>query len=874
PGKDGERVDDLSPMLHHAVYARSPRTFDRFDVTTLSSEEAGEIHKERQTPAGRSLAISPPDVDIDETRRQLTAALDELDLPSLGGAAQTRDGVLADGGEQYFRLGLRLTGKENPPLGAAEQAFDSHSLVRADDGDPLGVVLRRTDALLTSLDIAGPLAEDFIALRDAGANTAVADEDARKQLYLAACALRREIAFANPLLDFEEILFVARGVYLGSRVTGPTVTTDAYGQHFATQYFGFNSVPGGGLFTVSGFKSEPSIRNVLGDSTCEGGRLKGRRLEPGAFISPDLSYDGKSIVFSYTESKEHKWVWSPETTWNLFKASIDGSGLSQLTDSKHDDFDPVWLPNGRIAFISERRGGYIRCFSMLHVPNYVLHSMKPDGSDIFPLSYFETSEWHPSVNNDGQLVYTRWDYTDRENCLGSNFWVCGPDGTDPRAPHGNYPYPWHTFADNAFGDSRDGRPFVEMNIRAIPNSHKYVLTAAPHHGEAFGALCILDLQVPDDGRMSQLRRVTPYVPFPETEVNARSQYPFGTPWPLSEDFYLCNWWENLYLLDRFGNRELICENSLVFGETNWDMRLIDPIPVRPRLVPVSIPIGTNQGEDADPAGKPATISVMNVYNADLPFPEGTKIKWLRLTQNILKLNPWMGVPMIGYQNENTPRIPLGIVPVEEDGSAYFEAPVEKEVIVQALDENYMAVQSMRSVLYVHPGEQLTCIGCHEDPQTAVALDSEPLAMQRPPSRLEPEIGGVEPVTYYRLVKPVFEQSCIPCHQAEGGPIDMSYQALEPLAFYFAGGMSRTTTKPIHGGSRTMPGRYGARSSRMGQALLDDNHKGKVSDEDFRRVVLWLDSNSPRLGAYRDEARQVAGELVWPALDVDPDNPQG
>jgi hypothetical protein len=148
-------------------------------------------------------------------------------------------------------------------------------------------------------------------------------------------------------------------------------------------------------------------------------------------------------------------------------------------------------------------------------------------------------------------------------------------------------------------------------------------------------------------------------------------------------------------------------------------------------------------------------------------------------------------------------------------------------------------------------------------------------MQRPPSRLQPEVGLVEPITYYRLVQPVFEKSCLPCHRQAGkGPVDMSYGALEPYVFYFAGGMSGETVKPLHGGSRTIPGRFGARHSRMGQALLDANHRGKVSPEDYRRVVLWLDGNSLRLGAYHDEERQIRGEGVWPTLDVDPDNPQG
>jgi len=182
------------------------------------------------------------------------------------------------------------------------------------------------------------------------------------------------------------------------------------------------------------------------------------------------------------------------------------------------------------------------------------------------------------------------------------------------------------------------------------------------------------------------------------------------------------------------------------------------------------------------------------------------------------------------------------------------------------------VQSMRSVAFVHPGEQLTCQGCHESPQRSAKVTQTPQALRRAPSKLEPEVGVVEPVSYYRTVKPVFEGSCIPCHQQQGkGPIDMSYEALEPYVFYFAGGMSRTTTKPIHGGSRTIPGRFGARACRMGRALLDDNHRGKISDEDYRRVVLWLDSNSLRLSAYHDVEGQVRGELVWPTLDVDPGN---
>jgi hypothetical protein len=64
--------------------------------------------------------------------------------------------------------------------------------------------------------------------------------------------------------------------------------------------------------------------------------------------------------------------------------------------------------------------------------------MANDGNDIRCLSFHETNEWHPSVNNDGLIVWTRWDYVDRHGCTAHHPWVMTPDGRDPRAVHGNF----------------------------------------------------------------------------------------------------------------------------------------------------------------------------------------------------------------------------------------------------------------------------------------------------------------------------------------------------------------------------------------------------------------------------------------------------
>ena len=59
--------------------------------------------------------------------------------------------------------------------------------------------------------------------------------------------------------------------------------------------------------------------------------------------------------------------------------------------------------------------------------------------DVLTISFHETNEWDPTVLADGRIVYTRWDYVDRDTNVAHHIWSCFPDGRDPRAYHGNYP---------------------------------------------------------------------------------------------------------------------------------------------------------------------------------------------------------------------------------------------------------------------------------------------------------------------------------------------------------------------------------------------------------------------------------------------------
>lgn len=708
--------------------------------------------------------------------------------------------------------------------------------------------------------LSGELGQCETRLKELEAQKDVARET-RREVYLAARRTLRDIAFCNPLLNLDALLFLKRH--------------DAAGVfHMCDQFYGCNAVPGGGLYVLRRpFGPNPKLVNVLENSVVERGRMKGRKLEGGSFLSPELSFDGRTILFAYSEAKAYAksqgketYLWGPEYSFHLFKVNADGTGLVQLTDGATDDFDPCFLPNGRIAFVSERRGGYLRCGR--HCPVYTMFSMRPDGSDIVCLSFHETHEWQPSVTNDGMLVYTRWDYVDRDTNIAHHIWSCYPDGRDPRSFHGNYPV------------RRESRPWMEMDIRAIPGSNKFVAVTGAHHGHAFGSLVLIDYRAVDDNAGSQVTRLTPDVPFPEAERKPTNPYMiYGTPWPLSEDDYLCVYDpevknRGIYWIDRFGNKELIYRDPAI--------SCMSPIPFRPRRMPPVIPSQTAQtAEDLARAGgkaPPATITVTNVYDSDFRWPTDTKVTALRVIQVLPKSTYPPNQPRIGVAEQTNARAVLGTVPVEPDGSVYFRAPVGKELYFQALDADGMAIQSMRSGTYVHPGERLACQGCHEPkhrpPSKTLAT---PLALRRAPSEITPDVEGSNPFNYVRLVQPVLDGHCVECHRqkkaldltgkVEGGyGWTRSYANLAGKYGFYFHVQNGSINAGVHGGARTSPGEFGARAARL-LKYLDEGHYGvKLSAEDRRRITLWLDCNSEFYGSYENTQAQARGEIVRPTLN--------
>ncbi len=676
------------------------------------------------------------------------------------------------------------------------------------------------------------------------------DAEAPCKRYLRAHAVRRKIALDNPLVPRGPLFFCKRV---------PTSYS-----HLVMQYYGWRARPGGGLFVLDRPGYSLAARDILGGA-----------LEKGSVLEPRLSYDGTRAVFSYVENagKEYDPLQLnndvDEGFFHVYEVAVDGTGLRQITRGPYDDLMPTYLPDGGIAFSSTRRAGYARCFGAQFSPRwhvYTLHRMDADGANLRTLSFHDTNEWFPTVSNAGLILYSRWDYIDRDAVTHQNLWATRPDGANPMAVWGN----------------ATAKPHCTFQVQAIPNSPKVVFTASAHHSITAGPIVVLDPNV-DSNSQAALTRITPGIAFPEAETRDIREY-YDAPWPLSEKYFLAGYspwplvWEpganlphalGIYLIDAFGNRELIYRDPAIGSSNACPLAPRPAPPVLPSQLPLDAP---EQGE----------ILVADVYQGLGDIPRGT-IKEIRVIQIFPKTTPVAGTPPIGIAGEENGRAVLGSAPVEADGSVHLAVPARKPLLFQLLDEDGMACQTMRSLTYLQPGERVSCVGCHENRMNA-PVNGTPLAARRPASPILPKDLENEPFSYMRVVQPILDAHCVRCHSGSEpkGAKDLTREPLNGFTrSYWAlcgdKDFLGENTNPETAAAALVPrfgmrnqvqvtppgGLYGARGSRLIAMLRAGHHDVHLEPHEFRRLAQWIDCNAIFYGVNHPEhqARQLQGEPV-------------
>jgi len=652
--------------------------------------------------------------------------------------------------------------------------------------------------------------------------------------------VRRKIILAHPDLNFRQLLVNKR-------------PPPGY-SHMCDQYLGRHSRSGPGLAVIDDWKNNPRSKLIL-----EG------KLPEGSVLHPDLSYDGRRVLFSFCD---HTIEDTKQRRFLIYETSIDGLQVRQITGTENDslhcwggrqtvlieDFDPCYLPDGGFAFITTRNQSFGRCHGSRYVPAYMLFRANLDGGGIRQLSFGEANEWDPSVMHNGRIVYTRWDYINRHDTRFQSLWTIAPDGTGTAHYYGNY----------------SSSPCMTAEARAVPNSHQIVCTATAHHGYTSGSTILIDPHKGQDGP-EPLTRVTCEFRFPE----AGDRYAGGidgasaTPWPLNENMYLvASMYGRLvgqggvqdvnayaiYLVDTLGGRELIYRDE--------QMSCFSPIPIRQRPTPPAVPSHI-VGREHEKTG---TFFVQNVYQSTQPIEPGS-IKHLRI--NRIYGQPNNSKPSLSLANNEIIKGIVGTVPVSTDGSVAFNAPTGTPLQLQLLDENGMAVMTMRSAIYLQPGETATCVGCHEHrsttPRPGRLPGGMPIHDPKPPAG--PQYAGG--FSFMRTVQPVLDRYCIECHGLKRKDADLDLLGTREGTYNVAhdsltgrAGWVKIAYRNQETAFSTAKD-YFAHAGKLAKYLLEDHqNRVKLDRESFQRIVDWLDLNTQFYGDYsrnRVEDRRISSE---------------
>ena len=638
------------------------------------------------------------------------------------------------------------------------------------------------------------------------------------------------------------------------RLDAPLLFTKRFndeGIHIYDTYYKWR--PGGGIYILENPSAPPGeqkIRPVI-DATTPG------TLGAGVYNKPNLSWDGKRVVFCY------KGAAGGSTC--LYEIGIDGTGLRRLTDpstclnqykgslSGQHDFAPAYLPDGRIVFISTRPSGLVPCFN---TGVAILHVMNADGSDIHPISVNNVNEFDPSVLPDGRILFGRWEYVDKTALTVQSLWTIFPDGTNETA----------LFANNMVF------PEAVLDARPVPGASPLVAaTFAPHNSPPRGSVAFIDpyLGKNDPAAIYNLEH-----PDKPTHNNGES----CEPWPLSTDVVLYSGrppgkaYNAILSIDRTGRREILCADP--------EIDLHAPMLVKPRPCPPVL------AAETDRTKRTGRFLVQDIYQG-LAGVERGEVKWLRVVEETSRVSPTPGGPQpynqtflvscaLAFSAKNF----LGVVPVEPDGSAYFEVPSGRAVYFQALDGEGRMIRSMRTFVQAAPGVTRSCVGCHEY-KYGVPPRTGPAAMGRPPRRLQDESWGSGFLDYPSMVQPVLDERCVSCHGGEkgfGGGLDLAGGWTEHFNISYENLTSRRTTQltaHLIAGIDCMNGTalwsvpvFAPRAHGSGAAplakILVDGHEGRLPDLSRRQrdlVMAWIDSNGLYHGTW-DYSKHGCANQAW------------
>jgi len=530
------------------------------------------------------------------------------------------------------------------------------------------------------------------------------------------------------------------------------------------------SITGGDLYVRNQASAGGAEVNVTGSIT------KGM----GAVRDLDVSPDGTTIVFSLrlplNPKKTNTDVTQPN--WHIYTYNAGTLAVTQLTNdtiTAGHDVGAHYLPDGRIVFASVRQLATQSILLDEGRPQYqaqtddrqqsifLLHVMNGDGTDMHQISFNTNHDFGPSVLNNGQLVFSRYEATNGDEI---NLYHGNPDGTGVELYYGANS---HATGNNIAGTNNNVIQF--LNARQLPNGN-LVAIVRPFLGTQLGgdiveinAQGFVEIHQPSTpGGAAGTAQTSATNLGVTTDANMPSMGGrFASVFPLYDgtNRMLVSWSPCLVLDTTVTpNTTNLCTASNTSGTTVtmappqytlwvYDLdagtlgpllsadvgtMVLEPIILQPRTPPPTTLV------DAAPApGQAATMAtagvglldISSVYDVDGVDTATPNIAGVSNPANptfytrpyrFIRIEKAVEIPGKTVRKINNSafgpagmgmREILGYAPIQPDGSVQVQVPANVPFTIDIIDVNAKRVTAQHtSWLQLLPGETKTCNGCH------------------------------------------------------------------------------------------------------------------------------------------------------------------
>lgn len=851
------RSPQFSPALVGSVFTQVPEGHKLVLYERIEAPRGGARSVRVLTPNAARVFLNGKEVWKQETADLLEKS-DAINLRLQNGVNQLAIEIDPTPGVSFLTTGVaqRVGGFLAPILAENPAAFawfeswleNPTELTR---GDPLDACLRSVGSdVLADLRKLGGTSEEV--LKQGGQRlTAGSSLGEKARIVIEAAAHRRALRLDALKKKVPGIVYAAHRDYRPSFFGYTEGLSDARAErHFH---------PGTSLGMLDFSKGEPVAKDLLNDAH-------------GMIRDPDVSYDGKHVLFAWKKSDRND-------DFQLHELELDSGRVRQVTYGLGvANYEGAYLPDGTIVFSSTRDEHSVPCW-LTEVSN--LYKMNRDGTFLRRLAIDQVHSIYPKPTDDGRITYTRWDYSDRGQVYPHPLFQMNQDGTMQGELYG---------ASSWF-------PTSLLHARQIPGTQKFIAIAAGHHTPQAGKVVEVDTSAGrDEGEGVSLIAPREEPKYERVDAAMQDGSQFAHPFPLDAETFLAAHLPvgrpirrfDLYWFDHDGGRELLLQQK----------------GIESALYPVALgkrPEGHVRPERVNYAQGDSVIFIEDVYKggglAGIPRGTADRLRVVEVRYRAATVGStgnegegggaMNGSPIALAQGAWDVKAIIGETPIHPDGSVMVKVPAMKSIYYQVLDRQGQVIQTMRTWDTNRPGEIKSCVGCHSYNRNDAPTSPNRLSMasRQPPAELEPfEPTRWEGFSFASHVQPILNRSCLDCHNgADRERIDLRGDVLDTdrvakrhwsRAYTqltnaknrgdgsFSGNPDGPWVKWINKMSvpTTLPPyAAGAAKSPLVEMLRKGHHGVKLTDAEFRTLSAWIDLLVPFSGDYREGADWDEGQ---------------